>query len=327
MQDWEQHTTTADEREAPLDQDDAPPEAPDAAPETPTEDADDQPTDAAELPQLQAEYRRLVAPLSALAKLKPADPRVLERLDAALKRLPPGDTLGQTLDQLRERTERYLQPARRERIAALRPIEAEWVRAARDAAKSLRERSAGWRVDLLELGLQREQARARFFYNREALTPWSPVGSAADLTALEDRALALLRGVAFPDAMLLAVFRDAYDSEHAARQRAGKGRAESIPLPDFYRSVRVALVRHELAGQGPEKKLRWAELPRWAFLYNLDRYRALAATLPEDQRLGLQTGSQQESRQFGLVVNGLDATQDYKTMCFVVPFSGGRGGA
>ena len=98
-----------------------------------------------------------------------------------------------------------------------------------------------------------------------------------------------------------------------------------MPLPDFYRGVRVALVRSELADQAPEKRLRWAELPRWAFLYNLDRYRAHVTEVSEGQRLGLQTGSQQESRQFGMVVNGLDAAQDYRTMCFIVPFGGARG--
>ena len=325
MQDRE-HLVADEEREELVGQGDESPESFAAVPADVGE-GEDGVEGAADLPQLQAEYRRLVAPLGAVAKLKAADPRALERLDAALKRLPTGETLGQALDDLRERTTRFLDTARRERIDAFRPLEAEWVRAAREAGKGLRERSGGWRVDLLELGLQREQARARFFYNREALTPWSPLGSAADLAALEERALALLHGVAFSDEMLAAVFLDAYEGERTVRQRGGKGRPEAVPLPDFYRGVRVALVRHELAGQGPEKKLRWAELPRWAFLYNLDRYRALGAAVPEAQRLGLQTGSQQETRQFGMVVNGLEATQDYKTMCFVVPFGGGRGGA
>jgi hypothetical protein len=282
---------------------------------------------AEDLPQLQAEYHRLAGPLGALTKIKPTDPRALERLAATLKRLPSGDTLGPALDDLRGRTERFLDTARRERIAAFRPLEAEWVRAARANGKQLRERSGGWRVDMLELGLQRDQARARFFYNREALTPWSPIGSADDLATLEERARALLRGNTLPDASLLAVFHDAYAGECAARERHGKGRVEVVPLPDFYRGVRVALVRDELAGRAPEKKLRWAELPRWAFLYNLDRYRAHVTEVSEGQRLGLQTGSQQESRQFGMVVNGLDAAQDYRTMCFVVPFGDGRGAA
>ncbi len=277
---------------------------------------------AAGLPQLQAEFRRLAGSLGAVAKIRAADPKALERLDAALKRLPESESLGQALDDLRGRAAQFLHAARRERIAAFRPLEAEWVRASREAGKRLRERSSGWRVDMLELALQREQARARFFYNREALTPWSPIGSADDLAALEARALALLGGVAFSDEMLTSVFWDAYAGERTARGRDGQGRAEAVPLPDFYRGVRVALVRHELTGAGPEKRLRWAELPRWAFLYNLDRYRALGTAVPAGRRLGLQTGSQQESRTIGMVINGLDAAQDYKTMCFVVPFGG-----
>jgi hypothetical protein len=318
MQDWEPAVVEPAEHEEPFASEVELAEADEAGVESGT---------VGELPQLQAEFRRLAGPLGALAKVKPNDPRVLERLAATLKRLPSGDTLGPALDDLRGRTERFLDTARRERIATFRPLEAEWVRAARADGKQLRERSGGWRVDMLELGLQRDQARARFFYNREALTPWSPIGSATDLAALEERARALLNGATFPDASLAAIFHDAYAGERAARERHGKGRAEVVPLPDFYRGVRVALVRHELAGQAPEKKLRWAELPRWAFLYNLDRYRARAAEVPEGQRLGLQTGSQQESRQFGMVVNGLEAAQDYRTMCFVVPFNVGRGEA
>jgi len=321
MQDWEPAVTEPAEHEEPFASDVEGAEAAEA------DEAGVEGGTAGALPQLQAEYRRLVGPLGALAKIKPNDPRALERLAATLKRLPSGDTLGPALDDLRGRTERFLETARRERIAAFRPLEAEWVRAARADGKHLRERSGGWRVDMLELGLQRDQARARFFYNREALTPWSPLGGAADLAALEERARALLNGATFPDASLAAIFHDAYAGERAARERQSKGRAEVVPLPDFYRGVRVALVRSELAGQAPEKKLRWVELPRWAFLYNLDRYRARAAEVPEGQRLGLQTGSQQESRQFGMVVNGLEAAQDYRTMCFVVPFNSGRGDA
>jgi hypothetical protein len=269
--------------------------------------------DQAVLPQLQAEFRRLSAPLAAFTKVKASDPKHIERLDVALKRLPPGEAVGQTLDELRERMARYVEAARRERIQAFRPLEAEYVRDARADGKSLRERANGWRVDLLELQLQREQARARYFYNREALAPWSPVGAAADLAALEAKARALLARAALPEATLRGVFQDAFDYARDRRRPARASQPERVPLPDFYRAVRVMLVQHELAEGQPEKKLRYGELPRWAFLYNLDRYRALGA------ELALQTGSQQESRQFGLVVNGLDAQQDYKTMCYILP--------
>ena len=132
---------------------------------------------------------------------------------------------------------------------------------------------------------------------------------------------------AYPDDLLARVFWDAYEQERA-RRRPGRGaRPEAVPLLDFYRGLRVALVRHELEEQQPDKKLRYAELPRWTFLYNLDRYRALGAAVPEARRLGYQTGSQQESRTIGVVVNGLDAQQDYKTMCYIVPVQAARAGS
>lgn len=281
--------------------------------------ADGEGTGGAALPGVGAEFRRLAAPLVAMTRVKPNDPKVLEKLESALRRLPPGEALGQALDELRDHAAGVLHTARRERITAFRPTEAEFVRAAREAGKQLRERANGWRIDMLELQLQREQARARFFYNREPLLPWSPVGSPEALAALEARARATLDRAAWADELAIDVFWAAYEQERARRRAVGGGRAEAVPLPDFYRAVRVALVRHELEGQQPDRKLRWGELPRWAFLYNLDRYRALGAAVPEARRLGLQTGSQQESRGFGMVVNGLDAQQDYKTMSFVVP--------
>ena len=273
------------------------------------------------LPQIPSEFRKLVAPLAAVTKVKPADPKALERLDAALRRLPPGETLGRAVDELRERAAQALHQARRERIAAFGPIEADFVRAAREGQKQLRERTNGWRIDMLELQLQREQARARFLYNREVLVAWSPVSTPDDLARLEERARLMLQKTvaAYPDELLVQVFWQAYEHERARRRGTGRARPEAVPILDFYRGLRVTLVRHELEEQQPDKKLRYAELPRWAFLYNLDRYRALGSAVPEARRLGLQTGSQQESRSIGVVVNGLDAQQDYKTMCFIVP--------
>src|SRR3712207_7537229 len=53
-------------------------------------------------------FRSLAGPLSALAKVRPTDPKALERLDAALRRLPAGELLGQELDQVRGRATRVL---------------------------------------------------------------------------------------------------------------------------------------------------------------------------------------------------------------------------
>ena len=62
----------------------------------------------------------------------------------------------------------------------------------------------------------------------------------------------------------------------------------------------------------------------WAFLFNLDRYRA-QNDMPAERKLALQTGSQTEQqRGMGLVTNGLSAAEDYKVYCYVIGPTTGR---
>ena len=276
-------------------------------------------TDTGTLKDALAQFGKVVQPLVAVTKVKASAPDALESLEAALKRLSSGETFGQALEEARGSIERAVEETRRERVLAFKRIEADFVRAAQHARKSLREQNDGWRIGMLELQFKRKHAQARARYNHEVVVDWMAIGRREDLDKLETEAEGKLAAAAFPDEMLTAVFWDAYAQERQRRTMEGKARAEQIPILDFYREVRATLVRHELAGQKPDKRLQHVDLPRWRFLYNLDRYRAIVLGLPEGQRLGLQTGSQQEvARGLGLSVNGLDATLDYKTMCYVI---------
>src|SRR5436309_3170004 len=101
----EQMVTVDDERELTNGQDDAVGDEFEVVVPDELADGEGEQDGAAEgLPQLQAEFRRLVGPLGAFAKIRPADPKSLERLDAALKRLPSGESLGEAVEGLRERT-------------------------------------------------------------------------------------------------------------------------------------------------------------------------------------------------------------------------------
>jgi len=89
---------------------------------------------------------------------------------------------------------------------------------------------------------------------------------------------------------------------------------------DFYKEVRIALIRNCLVKKPTSKIDKYLDFPLWAFLYNLDIYRSLE--IPIEQKLGFQTGSQVESSK-GLVINGLNPQDDYKVMCYVIPPCGG----
>jgi len=154
------------------------------------------------------------------------------------------------------------------------------------------------------------------------VSAWSPIGKAEDLSSLVSGAIKKLSEWAIPDEDMSEIFWAAY--EHLRQtSKGGAGSATRVPLPEFYKEVRVVMTRHELRAGKPDRKLSRSEFPKWAFLHNLDRYRRLVINLPADHRLTLETGSQNDHQKgMSMIVNGLDAKDDYKSYCYVLANSG-----
>ncbi len=273
--------------------------------------------ESAEIKAVQRDANSLIKRLQPLAKLKSADPKVIDALTRALATLPSSSEVGAAVDELRGRSEKIVRQAGSQRAALTRTIEAEFIRKRRESGDAVREAGeAAWRVGSIEIQFDREQARARVLYNREQLLPWAATRHLEDVEELANKAQQKLRSATIPDESLADVFSGAYEylASKARNQMSGSYRA---PLPEFYREVRVALARHELSNGKAERKLESADFPLWAFLYNLDRYRALA-DLPAERRLNFETGSQSDhQKRMAMTVNGLDAASDYKSYCYV----------
>jgi len=263
-------------------------------------------------------FNQLLLPLAAVAKININSLEALDQIDAALEKLPDGEMFGRALEEVKTSLRRAVEGTRTERSQAFGRIEADYIRAAREAGLSAREVQNGWRVGKLEMQHRRAQSQVRFLYNHEVLVDWKPIRGLDDVQQREQAAERRLADVELLSQTLIDVFWDAYGQVREQRRRAETARPEMVPVLDFYREVRSALVRHELAGQKPDRKLRYAEFPLWAFLYNLDRYRALGVAVPAERRLALATGSQKDvAAKRAVSVNGLDADDDYKIMCYV----------
>jgi len=191
-------------------------------------------------------------------------------------------------------------------------VEADFVRSQREAGASVKELEQGWRVGRLELAVNRAQGRARVLFNREVVADWTPVRQGEQLEKLITTTDAKLKRAEIPIDLLR-------ESLEAAYEMARRGRsAPRVSMPDFYRAFRVALVQKELKRGSPDKRLTWAECPKWAFLYNLDRYRQLGSAAGE-ARLTFETGSQQDQLDgLGMTLNGLSPEQEYKVCCWVI---------
>lgn len=266
-----------------------------------------------------AQFKRLGAPLTTIGAVRPAAADAAEQIETALRRLPSGEAIGATVDSLRVELRAALERQQRVYTEEFRRHEAAFIHAVQETESPVREQNDGWRIGAVELEFRRGAARARALYNHEEIVRWGRVTEVSDLEQIEKKARAVLERATLPDDLLVAVVWDAYTRTRAARMTARRPSADVVPVLEFYRELRIALARYDL-DKRPAANLAHADMPKWSFLYNLDRYRALGAAVPADRRLGFQTGSQAESaRSRCVTLNGLDATQDYKEFCHLLP--------
>lgn len=266
---------------------------------------------------VQKEAKSLSKWFESIAKIKPSDPQALAQLQKSLQTLPDNADFVQLYRAFKTRTNAFIDTAQSHRAKNIKRLVSAYIRDRQQAGKATREFIKGWRIGPLELQINFDQAMVSFWYNQENLTKWQSVGSMEEIQKAEEAALTLLEKVTLPPEVLTRVFWEAYLQ---ARQRNSRSLdASLVSINDFYREVRIALVRSRFETKKPNTKLdRFIEFPKYALLYNLDRYRSMTSQIPAELKLAWQTGSMGEvNKGNGVVVNGLEAANEYKFICYV----------
>jgi len=267
--------------------------------------------------EIQKEAKSLSKWFENIAKIKASDPQALAQLDKALQTLPDDTEFIHLYQAYKNKAQSFVTTARQNRANNIKRLISTYIRDAQQSGKTTREFIKGWRIGPLELQINFEQAMISFYYNQENLTKWQSVGSVEDIKKAEAAALTLLEKAALPPELLTRVFWEAYLE---ARKRNSRSMDESlVAINDFYREVRIALVRSRFETKKPHVKLdRFVEFSKYAFLYNLDLYRAMTSQIPAEIKLAWQTGSMSEvNKGNGVVVNGLNAANEYRFICYV----------
>lgn len=268
--------------------------------------------DSPDLKSLQKALDSVLRPFLTILKVRLSNPKAMEQLTQALQAVPSGAAIVEPIDTAVAALRRYVDEHRSARESSFRRIEAAFISSVRERGGSVKELESGWRIGFAELAMDRPQGRASVLYNGETVVSWRPVQSDMDLDKLIDEAEKRLAAAELPHDQLRTVMSAAYAE---ARRTGSTGR---VPMPDFFRAFRLALVHDDLRSGKPEKKLRHAEFPRWAFLYNIDRYRERASEVGAD-RLDFEPGSQADNAKgLGMVVNGLARDGVHKKVCYVV---------
>ena len=236
-------------------------------------------------------------------------PTSLEELDAIMKTLPAG--IAASIEAARKAIEVGVATEKERRAASYGAVLASFIAASRDLGRTVRE-AEGWRVDELELRTRPSEARVGFFYNRLQIGTWQGVGSIEDLERAYRSALEKLGQHDIAQDVLAEAVWDAYCCLDVRSRKS----TASVQIRDLHRELRAALVRYELRAK-PDKPIKGSELPGWAFLHNLDRYREFGASIPADKRVTFQTGSQADTQRIGVTLNGLRADEEYRTYCYL----------
>ncbi len=267
--------------------------------------------------EIQKEAKSLSKWFESIAKIKASDPQALAQLDKALQTMPNDAEFIHHYQAYKTKAQSFVTTARHNRANNIKRLISAYIRDAQQSGKATREFIKGWRIGPLELQINFEQAMISFCYNQENLTKWQSVGSVEDIQKAEGTALTLLEKAALPPELLTKVFWEAYVE---ARKRNSRSLDQSlVAINDFYREVRIALVRSRYETKKPHLKLdRFVEFPKYAFLYNLDLYRSMTSQIPAEIKLAWQTGSMSEvNKGNGVVVNGLEAANEYRFICYV----------
>ena len=259
----------------------------------------------------QKEFRALAKPLERVldADLKSAEGIV--ELEKALRAIP--DDLADKVLEARDAAISAIDSERTERANAMKRARASFIEGLRRDGIAMREIDAeNWRVGRLQLEFDTANATIAIRYNEDKISGDLQVADEHDIERHVTDANKLLDDSVLPTDVLVKAMSDAYEFLQAQSGSAdGK-----VKLKDLHAELRVAALRVAL-GKRPGSKIAPRAMPVWAYLHNLDQYRALGSQVPAQARVGFVTGSQSETARFGMTLGGLQPDQAYRRYCYI----------
>lgn len=256
--------------------------------------------------------QHIIGPLQKLSKINLSKPDKLEDFEKLIKELPAGETFSTAFNEWVRKVQDAIQVELEKRKSGFGRIFSEFIRLQKDANITTREFSSSWRIGPLEIELRPQYAQVRCRYNQQVLTKWTPITNVEDLKALYSVTCEDLRKSEIP----LLVFREALWEAYGYlknRQDGSMFNRQSVPAVEMIKELKVVLYRKALERKAPRLK----DTSDWVFLYNIDVYFSQLRAVPTEKRLSLEAGSQLEiAKGKGIILNGLDAAQDYKIYCY-----------
>jgi len=267
---------------------------------------------------LKKDIRLLNRQLGGINSIKQTDPKFLSKIEKYVENLPDDDDFQLRVKSIKKRLNDIIVHNKTIRIKEFSNNLNKFIISLQE--KGVPHRiidSANIRVNCIEIIANHQNGQARILYNKSVVLPWQDVYSASDIQKMCNEANIMLKRSELPEATLSTIFSSAYQNIRI-RQVNKKINPDMVLLEQLHQETIIELLRLQFKGKfSCDRKFKEIYFPKWAFLYNLDRYRVILPNLPESQKLQFQTGSQAETEKYGIILNGLIPTQDYKKYCFI----------
>lgn len=264
---------------------------------------------------LKSELKNIFRDVEALLKIDIKTFKDMQTFEDKLIKSALGTDMGQAFEDWKSRARQLVGRTRSESREEFGRYVTEFVRTRQEAGVKTRDFQKAWRLGPLKMELKPDQASVRFLYNDQILCGWTAITSSSDIDKLCGYALKQLEDHAIPNELLVELLEAAIEMAKFQMKPSPASESTHVPIKEFFFETEMMLIRRNKLHKG---KYKVQNLPLWAFLYNVDRYRSMLKDLPIEKRLQFDHGSQQEiGKGMGLTLNGLDASEDYKTFCFV----------
>jgi len=257
--------------------------------------------------------------ISAIRFIKQKDPKFLEKLESYQKTLPRGAEIGPILDEVSNKLKSYIESSNKNRLSFFRPLINQYINSlqGRNIVYRIIDNTL-FRVGCLEIETQPEKGNIRILFNKNTILPWTPVREMNDIESSIQAAHAKLKEMEVPLDEFSRMVHYAYQKVRARQEKERKPNPDYVMLKSLHSEILVELFKRQLKGKKSlNVKMKDIFFPDWAFLYNLDLYRAKLSQIPEEKRLLFETGSQSETEKYGVVLNGLTAQSEYKKFCYL----------
>lgn len=271
-----------------------------------------------DIPKIKKEISSIVTLFNGLDKIKSNDPNFLQKVENYLKKVPSQEEIPRLYENLKK-LERLVQQSNEQKIREFQKNFTAYLTNLNELKIEYKINDTySVRVGCLEIQGKPENATVSIFYNKSVIIHQKSISTSEDIKTCIKDSMEKLSKSKIEEKLLIDLVYRAYSTLCDEKAKQNPEGANRVPIIDLYKGIIMQLIKNEVwAKKTLNFKLKDFAFPEWAFLYNLDRYKNLHDSIPENKRLIFGRGSQEQTEKMGVVLNGLNPNQIYQKFTYV----------